>query len=123
MITMAEEIRIGHLSTLYHTSFILKGSKMAEELGVRIRWRLFPAGPDIVDAFERGWLDLGYIGLPPAIAGIGRGLEIKVRRWRAYRRDGPRGIPGISSLQDCIRIPRPVPRRLHRDAEVTGSSP
>ena len=133
MITMAEEIRIGHLSTLYHTSFILKGSKIAEELGVRIRWRLFPTGPDIVDAFERGWLDLGYIGLPPAIAGIGRGLEIKcvagghiegtvlvgsrgflpfktVSESLAQFRGGSIGTPRKGSIHDVIM------RKLVRDA-------
>lgn len=74
---MTEEIRIGYLSTLYHTSLIMKGSHLAGELGVGVSWRLFPTGPEMIDAFGRRELDLGYIGLPPAIIGIGRGLKIK----------------------------------------------
>jgi NitT/TauT family transport system substrate-binding protein len=68
---MTEEIRIGYLSTLYHTSLILKGSDLAGELGVGISWRLFPTGPDMIDAFGRGELDLGYIGLPQPSSGSG----------------------------------------------------
>ena len=74
---MTEEIRIGYLSTLYHTSLIMKGSDLAGELGVGVSWRLFPTGPDMIDAFGREELDLGYLGLPPAIIGIGRGLKIR----------------------------------------------
>lgn len=75
---MAQDLRIGYLSTLYHTSFILKGSHHTERnLGLRIAWRLFPSGPAMIEAFERGEIDLGYMGLPPAMIGIGRGLKIK----------------------------------------------
>lgn len=75
---MIENLRIGYLTTLYHTSFILKGACQIEnKLGLRASWKLFPNGPDMIDAFEKGELDLGYIGLPPVMIGIGRGLKIK----------------------------------------------
>ncbi len=45
-------------------------------LGTCIDWELFGTGPDVVDAFEKGEIDLAYIGLPPAIAGISRGVGI-----------------------------------------------
>ncbi len=45
-------------------------------LGTEVEWRLFGTGPAIVDAFERAELDLAYIGLPPAIIGMGRGVRI-----------------------------------------------
>lgn len=70
-------ISIGHLSTFYHTSFILEGSDWLEREGLNVRWKLFPSGPDIVKAFERGEIAIGYIGLPPAIIGITRGVPIK----------------------------------------------
>ncbi len=41
-----------------------------------IEWHLFGTGPDIVQAFERGQIDLAYAGLPPAIIGIDRGIPI-----------------------------------------------
>ncbi len=65
-------MRIGYLSTAYHTSHLLR------ETGIlKAEWRLFGTGPAIVKAFENGEIDLAYIGLPPAIVGIDRGIEIK----------------------------------------------
>ncbi|MDH4232499.1 MAG: ABC transporter substrate-binding protein [Nitrospirota bacterium] len=71
------KIRIGHLSTFYHTAILLMADeKLQKTLGVDVEWRLFGTGPAIVDAFEKGELDIAYIGLPPALIGIGRGVEI-----------------------------------------------
>jgi len=69
-------INIGHLSTVYHTSFILMGTDLLEKAGIRANWKLFASGPDIVNAFAKGDIDIGYIGLPPAIIGIDRGIPI-----------------------------------------------
>ena len=74
---MGTEMRIGYLTTLYHTSFVLRGSGQLKELGVDTSWKLFPNGPAMMEAFETEEIDLGYIGLPPAMIGIGRGLKIK----------------------------------------------
>ena len=71
-----ETIRIGHLSTLYHTAFLLRGSGLLAGRGIRATWTLFPSGPDIISAMQAGTLDLGYIGLPPVIIGIDRGLRL-----------------------------------------------
>ncbi len=65
-------MRIGYLSTAYHTSHLLR------EIGILIaEWKLFGTGPAIVRAFERGEIDLAYIGLPPAMVGIDEGVELK----------------------------------------------
>jgi NitT/TauT family transport system substrate-binding protein len=74
---MAEDLFIGYLSTLYHTSFILRVSGQLKELGLDASWKLFPNGPAMMEAFEQGQLDLGYIGLPPAMIGIARGLKVR----------------------------------------------
>jgi NitT/TauT family transport system substrate-binding protein len=71
-----KEINIGHLSTLYHTSFILMSTEWLEKSGIHATWKLFASGPDIVKAFENKEIDVGYIGLPPAIIGIDRGVPI-----------------------------------------------
>lgn len=63
-------MRIGYLSTAYHTSHILKHRIKAE-------WQLFGSGVAIVEALSRGEVDLGYVGLPPAIIGIAKGADIK----------------------------------------------
>lgn len=70
-------LRIGHLSTLYHTSFILRGTRILREKGIQASWRLFPSGPDLVNAMEAGGLDLGYLGLPPVVIGIDRGIPLR----------------------------------------------
>lgn len=69
-------INIGHLSTVYHTSFILMGTDWLEKACIRANWKLFASGPDIVKAFANEEIDIGYIGLPPAIIGIDRGIPI-----------------------------------------------
>lgn len=71
-----QKIRIGHLSTVYHTAFLLKGTRLLADRGLDATWTLFPSGPDIISAMHRGDLDLAYIGLPPVIIGIDRGLPL-----------------------------------------------
>lgn len=69
-------INIGHLSTVYHTSFILMGTDWLDKTGIHANWKLFASGPDIVNAFAKKEIDIGYIGLPPAIIGIDRSVPI-----------------------------------------------
>jgi NitT/TauT family transport system substrate-binding protein len=73
---MSNTITIAHLSTVYHTSFILMGTDWLAKTGIRADWKLFASGPDIVTAFANQEIDLAYIGLPPAIIGIDRGIPI-----------------------------------------------
>ncbi len=120
-------LRIGHLSTLYHTSILmmakpefLKGFKAGAD------WRLFGTGPAIVKAFDEGALDMAYIGLPPAVIGIAGGLPLKciagghmegtVVASRNYSHAWPTetdigrifseckiiGVPGTGSIHDLI---------------------
>jgi NitT/TauT family transport system substrate-binding protein len=74
---MSEHLTIGHLSTVYHTSFILEGTDWLQKAGIDVKWKLFASGPDIVRAFENKEIDLGYIGLPPVIIGVARGVPFK----------------------------------------------
>jgi len=48
-----------------------------KKMSVEAEWKLFPTGPAMIEAFDKGELDIGYIGLPPAMIGIARGLAIK----------------------------------------------
>lgn len=71
------KLRVGHLSTFYHTAIVMMaGRDVSEKLDAEVEWKLFGTGPAIVDAFQRGDLDLAYIGLPPAVIGIDRGVGI-----------------------------------------------
>jgi len=72
-------LNIGYLSTIYHTSFILKSSnnKFLEGIETDLNWILFPTGPAMMEAFKTGEIDVGYIGLPPVMIGINKGLKLK----------------------------------------------
>ena len=70
-------MKIGYLSTIYHTSFILKSGKYSFDSSEETNWKLFPTGPEMMRAFENGNIDLGYIGLPPVMIGIEQGMKIK----------------------------------------------
>ena len=72
-------MNIGYLSTIYHTSFILKSpnNKFLDGIKTDLNWTLFPTGPAMMDAFKTGEIDAGYIGLPPVMIGINNGLKLK----------------------------------------------
>lgn len=71
-------LRIGHLSTLYHTSIVMMARKeLLQGFSSEVQWRLFGTGPAIIEALSRNELDMAYIGLPPAIIGISNGLKIR----------------------------------------------
>ncbi|MFW9831150.1 MAG: ABC transporter substrate-binding protein [Candidatus Thorarchaeota archaeon] len=71
-------LRIGHLSTAYHTAFVIMGGNWVQDrMGIKVEWTLFPTGPAMIQAFKKETLDLGYIGLPPAMIGMEQGLDIK----------------------------------------------
>ena len=71
------KVRIGHLSTFYHTAILLMAQGIAEErLGASIEWKLMGTGPAIMKAFQQNELDLAYIGVPPAIIGMSKGINV-----------------------------------------------
>jgi len=102
-------IRIGHLSTFYHTSHLLMARQTLEKgIDRDVEWRLFGTGPAIVDAFERDELDLAYIGLPPAIIGMARGVDIVCiagGHMEGTVMCGPqeaRGYPELVTIEDTL---------------------
>ncbi len=123
------KIRIGHLSTFYHTAILLMAQSSTESrLGAGIEWKLMGTGPAIMKAFRQKDLDMAYIGLPPAIIGIsqdtnvlcvaGGHMEGTVMAGRAIWKgfpeagdlksvlgqfqEGKIGVPGRGSIHDVI---------------------
>ncbi len=103
-------LRIGHLSTFYHTAMLLMADQsLCSELNTEIAWKLFGTGPAIVDAFEKKEIDLAYVGLPPAIIGIERGVPIiciaggHIEGTVICGRQLYRGYPEIERLEDILR--------------------
>jgi len=75
---MNKQLKIGYLSTMYHTSHIIKKEGWVEKsLKIKTEWKLFPTGPAMVEAFAATKIDIGYIGLPPAMIGMEKGIPIK----------------------------------------------
>jgi NitT/TauT family transport system substrate-binding protein len=104
------KFRIGYLSTFYHTSVLMIArDALAGDTGFEAEWRLFGTGPAIVDAFKKRELDLAYIGLPPAIIGIDKGVNIKciagghVEGTVISGQNHYRGYPEISSLEEILK--------------------
>jgi NitT/TauT family transport system substrate-binding protein len=142
---MTMKVRIGHLSTFYHTAILLMADGGTEKrLDARIEWRLMGTGPAIVQAFRQGELDLAYIGLPPAIIGIDQGVNIVCvagghmegtamagkRQWRGLPEEGDLGVvlsqfrgrvigvPGRGSIHDVILKDCIEKQGLEREIEV-----
>jgi NitT/TauT family transport system substrate-binding protein len=139
------KLRIGHLSTFYHTAIILMAQRDTNaRLGAEAEWKLFGTGPAIMQAFGRGELDLAYIGLPPAIIGIEGGTSVVCvagghmegtvmagkSRWKGHPEIegleavlkqflGRRiGVPGKGSIHDVILREYLERYGLHKDIEV-----
>jgi len=50
---------------------------LKKDFNKEIRWKLFGTGPAMIKAFQNKKLDIGYMGLPPAIIGIDKEVPIK----------------------------------------------
>lgn len=50
---------------------------LEEDFNKEIQWKMFGTGPAMIKAFQNNKLDCGYMGLPPAIIGIDKGVPIK----------------------------------------------
>jgi len=127
--SLQKKIRIGHLSTFYHTAILLMARGDADaRLGVETEWKLMGTGPAIMQAFERGELDMAYVGLPPAIIGMDQGINVTCvagghmegtimagkAEWKGFPETGDLGtvlrqfrgfkigVPGKGSIHDVI---------------------
>ncbi len=103
-------LRIGHLSTFYHTAMLLMAEReLCSGIKADIEWTLFGTGPAIVKAFEHKEIDLAYIGLPPAIIGIEQGVPIiciaggHVEGTVFCSKSHYRGYPEMEKLEDILR--------------------
>jgi NitT/TauT family transport system substrate-binding protein len=104
------KLRIGYLSTFYHTSVLMIArDTLAGDTGLEAEWRLFGTGPAIVNAFKKRELDIAYIGLPPAIIGIDKGVNIKciagghVEGTVISGQNHYKGFPEVSSIENILK--------------------
>jgi len=101
-------IRIGHLSTFYHTAILLMArSDTPARLGADIKWQLMGTGPAIIESFRKGEIDLAYIGLPPAIIGMDKGVDIVCiagGHMEGTVMAGRSGYHGLEELKDAKAV-------------------
>lgn len=100
MASIDDQFRIGHLSTFYHTSLLLMSPEWAGT-PVAADWQLFPTGPAMMEAFMDGRLDVGYIGLPPAMIGMAQGVPIRCIAGGHMEGTVVIGSPKAKSLRDA----------------------
>ena len=67
-------VRAGHLPNITHAQALLGQANGAFEKELapraRVEWRIFAAGPSVIEAIFAGQLDLAYVGPNPAINGF-----------------------------------------------------
>lgn len=102
-------LRIGYLSTFYHTSILLMAQGNLDRLlELPVKWQLYGTGPAIIEAFERDEIDMAYIGLPPVIIGIDRGIKIRcvagghIEGTVLASRQNMKAYPEIKDLKDIM---------------------
>jgi len=67
-------VRVGHLPNITHAQALLGQANGTFERALapraRVQWKIFGAGPPVIEAIFAGQLDLAYIGPNPAINGF-----------------------------------------------------
>ncbi len=88
---------------------LMASEETARRLGLPVEWRLFGTGPAIVNAFEKGEIDLASVGLPPAIIGIDKGVDIvciaggHMEGTVLSAKKHYRGFPEVSEVGEILR--------------------
>jgi NitT/TauT family transport system substrate-binding protein len=74
-----ETIVIGHLPSDHHAAlFVAEKKGMFDREGIKIEMVEFKAGPELVKAAGTGAIDIGYVGVPPAVMAIDRKIPVKI---------------------------------------------
>ncbi|MDD5617037.1 MAG: ABC transporter substrate-binding protein [Candidatus Methanoperedens sp.] len=73
-------VKVGYLPSMCQAIYVLKEYKTLErELGVdAVEYKRYESGPLITQAFAQGDADIGFMGIPPVMIGIDKGVPIKV---------------------------------------------
>jgi len=72
-------IEVGYLPTDHNAALLVaKHNKTYENNGLNVKTVQINSGSNIVDAVASGDVDIGYVGITPAMQGISKGVPIKV---------------------------------------------
>lgn len=105
-----DELHIGYQS--YGTLSLMKAERALERRlqphGVRVFWKHFPAGPQLLDALHSGTIDFGATGEVPPIFAQANGAPLV---YVAHDPPAPRGV--------ALIVPRDSP--IHRVTDLRGA--
>jgi NitT/TauT family transport system substrate-binding protein len=111
---MAALLRIGYLSTLYHTSHLLRQLRWVEDdLAIECGWQMYGTGPEMIEAFQGLHIDIGYIGLPPALIGMAKGVPLVCVGGGHVEGTVMVAGPSFRTLAECDE-PRAFLQQFHR---------
>lgn len=119
----ADIIKVGYLPTDHSAALLVaKYDKTYEKNGLNVQTVQISSGSEIVDAVASGDLDIGYVGITPALQGISKGVPIKVVgavnlegsgivvqsnstiNTPADLKDKKIATPGVSSIQQVLLL-------------------
>ena len=74
----AGTVRVGFQKAALLAVLKAQGSldKPLAELGYKVEWKEFPAGPQLLEALNTGSIDFGYTGAPPAVFAQAAGARL-----------------------------------------------
>ena len=74
-----ETVTIGYLPTDHDAAlFVANATGMFEKEGIKVELHEYNNGGDLMSAMASGELDVGYVGITPAIYSISKGVPIKI---------------------------------------------
>jgi len=73
-------LRVGYQPSWHHVAFFIMTEKgwIQKVLGVQVKEYEFPTGPEEMEAFAAGQLDIAYVGATPPLPIIAKGAKAKI---------------------------------------------
>ena len=74
-----ETVKIGYLPTDHDSAlFVANATGMFKDAGIDVELYEYNNGGDMMSAMASGELDVGYVGIPPVIYSISKGVPVKI---------------------------------------------
>jgi len=75
-------VKIGYQPALCQPSiYVAIDKKMFERAGIKTKNLIFTAGPPMISAFKNREIDVGFLGAPPAISAMDKGINVSIYGW------------------------------------------
>ena len=72
-------INVGYLPSSHHSAlFVADKLNMYSKSGLNVNLIPFRSGADVIEALEKGQIDVGYCGIAPTTVAISKGAKIKI---------------------------------------------